>query len=1105
MTDRFSLGDELPSGLLVLEASAGTGKTWSLEGLAVRAIAERELTASQLCVVSFTRLATADLRSRIRRRLVDSAIFLESSETTSTDELHRVLIDGVDASTRALRAQRLRQAVAEFDSASITTIHGFCTRVLASGGADASLPVQDDDDDVVELVDDAIVALIAEHRDEPGWSAPSRDGVLEAVRLRLKLPDARFFTIARGDGDEWLDIDGSVVKFKKGQEDKAIAIEAFVELVERLVAEVIERRATRRLRTNDSILTDARALLRSPKGPGVIAALREAFGLVLIDEFQDTDRVQWDIFQAAFLDEVPGLAIAAPTVVVVGDPKQSIYRFRSAELNAYLEARATAERSTSGAVRSLDTNFRSDPDLLDALEQLFSGFTFGAAEIDFQSVAARPDAPRRGIEHTDTVALQIRDVGGASDRLAWAIDDCVAEVVRLLDHASIDEGGSRRAVKPSDIGIIVRGNPDADAIAAALEVAGVPASSSSSASVLGSEAARQISTFLLALERPSSVGRLRAAALGWFVGDDHRALADRDDEAMGELADRFRTWGAALTGGGLPALMVEVRRAGLPAHLLARPQGDRNLTDLDHIVELLQTVTRGARLTPTAMLAAFESLDRTTGAGDEAVAAELLARRVDRDDQTVTVVTIHKSKGLEFPIVLCPTMYKDRSYPSRLKHAELEVRGERRRTIDTAKLVESKAALFNAVDPVEKEEYTGEDRRLLYVALTRAKHRLVVWWNPGVKSSALRELMDHALDGRTLDELVAESAGTIGVVTLSDRPAKVTWERPADDHGELAAARARRRFDRSWRSWSFTQMTGEDERVRGRAQAVVEVVDVVEHSAGHDEPPVDDVEIESSTTALGPLQDAPRGKTFGVLMHALFERLDFADPDLETTLRDDCARALQYRRLRTTPDVLAAGLLESLSAPLGGPLGSTRLRDLARADRLDELSFDLPLAGFRASQIAEVLVRHLPDDDLMRPWAERVVAGEFDFEVDGMLTGSIDLVARSEIDGEARFWLADYKSNHRGDGDYSVEGLVDTMSHSGYALQATVYSVALHRYLRWRVTDYDPEQHLLGTAYLFVRGMRPENDPADPAGVLWWRVPTAALLELDELFARGDA
>ena len=195
MTERFHLAEPLPEGLLVLEASAGTGKTWSLEGIAVRSIAERGLRASQLCIVSFTRLATADLRARVRRRLAGAAAFLDSDDTSSSDELHQVLIDGIDASERARRARAVRNALAEFDSASITTIHGFCTRVLASGGADASLPISEDDDDVIELAqveDRPDAATYGQPRggskaEQPGVIIGAGDSEIAGADLRQRL------------------------------------------------------------------------------------------------------------------------------------------------------------------------------------------------------------------------------------------------------------------------------------------------------------------------------------------------------------------------------------------------------------------------------------------------------------------------------------------------------------------------------------------------------------------------------------------------------------------------------------------------------------------------------------------------------------------------------------------------------------------------------------------------------------------------------------------------------------------------------------------------------------------------------------------------------
>jgi len=219
-------------------------------------------------------------------------------------------------------------------------------------------------------------------------------------------------------------------------------------------------------------------------------------------------------------------------------------------------------------------------------------------------------------------------------------------------------------------------------------------------------------------------------------------------------------------------------------------------------------------------------------------------------------------------------------------------------------------------------------------------------------------------------------------------------------------------------------------------------------------------------------------------------------------VRERCAELLHYRDLPIGPDALAEGLLVAMAAPLGGPMGGRCLLDLDRSDRLDELGFDLHLADPDARAIAAVVTRQLPGDDPLRSWFVEAAAGAVAVDVAGLLTGSVDLVARTAT---GRYWLADYKSNLLPDGDYSPAAVAAAMAHHGYPLQATLYLVALHRFLRWRLRGYDPDIHLAGAAYLFLRGMDPAASGEGAPGIVWWRPPTAAIEELDRLFATGMA
>jgi len=1095
----FDLAGALPDHLTLIEASAGTGKTYALAALATRYVAEGGVTASELCVVSFTEAATAELRGRVRSRLAEAAAHLADEAPESSDPILAHLAAG-PADHLASRRTGLEAAVADFDTATIATIHGFCSRLVAATGADTTTTVADDRTTIEELINDHFVARHADGS-EP---LTTTDKLARAVELRLRLPDAILHTVTVGDLTK---------KPNANQLTCAEGTQELAALIDTLATETRVRRARARRRTFDDLLTDARAVLTGADGAAVVAALRRRFRVVLIDEFQDTDTVQWDIFRTAFLDGPDPV-----TVVLVGDPKQAIYRFRSAELSAFLRARTFTLRS-GGSVWSLDTNYRSDARLLGALEHVFGGYDFGDDAVRFHPVRAEaPDRPDGLIGAGPPLELRCvpDDFSTVPAARSFVVPDLVTEVVRLLESVQIRDNETPRALRPSDIAVLVRSNVDAAVYADALAAAGVPAASSSSDSVAESAAARQWRTLLRALERPAAIGPARAAMLGWFIEGDATTVAALDDESTAGLLDELRGWSTTLTDGGLAALLAAVRRQGLRQRVLAHRGGARDLTDLDHVAELLQVSTGSRPTSASALLAALDALsDPETADDTEAIAPELLARRIDGDDETVKVLTVHRAKGLEFGVVLCPTLWTAGGSGRAPWHGDIDGT----RMIDTAALLTkpSRAGPFMTVKTADSSEQAAESRRLLYVALTRAKHRLVVWWSPSAQKGAnptpLGHLLTHACGSGATDvdpvALARGSADTIAMSPVAPNDRRGVVSRLGPQTEPLSAAEATRTIDRRWRIWSFTAMKAASQpRFESPTLDVTEAPDRTP-----EEPPAvggtDELDPEDETAATGggveiepgaplPLTGAPGGTAFGTLVHTVLERVDFATPDLRDELRSACAEALRHRRVAVVANDLADALLPALDAPLGGPLGATRLVDLHRADRLDELAFDLPLASFDSRSIATVLARHLPIDDVLRPWAEAAAAGREPVDVAGMLTGSIDLVARTD----GRYWLADYKTNVLPAGKAPAD-LLSVMTHHDYPLQATLYLVALHRYLRWRLPRYDPDRDLVGAAYLFLRGMDPSQPPADSRGVLWWRPPTSALDALDHLLASG--
>ncbi|MCU0272899.1 MAG: UvrD-helicase domain-containing protein [Acidimicrobiales bacterium] len=862
------------------------------------------------------------------------------------------------------------------------------------------------------------------------------------------------------------------------------------------------RRTAANARSFDDLIHDTWELVANHPDPAFLGELRRRYRVVLVDEFQDTDALQWGIFRSAFVHP-------DATVVVVGDPKQAIYRFRSADIAAYVAAVGSARER-----RSLPVNRRSDPALLDALAVVFRDASFGGDAIRFTPVHAPPDTDRQLLSGDGLRPFRIRIVPPVAGQKQGAplatrriVSDLVAEVIRLLEGPARLRGAP---VRRRDVAVLTRSNHDARAVARALIEAGVPAATSSTDSVLETEAAGQWSILLQALERPSSPELARAAALGWFMGVPAVDLAVLDDDGLGRLHDELHRWADAVRRNGVPGLLGVARAAGLHERLLHRPGGDRDLTDVEHIAELLQR--HADSTSPAALLG---TLSRLRTAVDD---ADLVARRIDTDDEAVQILTVHRSKGLEFPIVLCPFLWREpRSHGLATGHDP----DAGSRLIDVGYAVETPDP---AIKALHVQECADEDLRLLYVALTRARHQCVVWW-PSIETSKAEKgplgrilFAPRSTDGglgtidpavptpepsdavQQLRALADRAPACIAVEVVADRPA--VRARPTEPPTDLGVAPFDRVIPDWWRTWSFTGLKPVDEP---SAPAVLVTERGAEDEAGTEEPMPD----AARPAAAGPLSDLPGGTVFGSLVHDILEHTDFASEALETELLAAAAKALRRRPMPVDPAVLARGLAVAIRCPLGGPLGDLALVGLARGDRLDELAFDLPFvrapglspdAGIGLHDIGRVLTVHLPAGDPALPYFTELAGSTGPIRA-GQLHGSIDLVFRTGPTTGRRVWVVDYKTNHLRSG-YGQAALQASMAHSHYLLQAAIYLTATHRYLRWRQPDYRPEAHLGGVAYLYVRGMAGGTGPT-PDGVFWWQPPATAVVALSDLFDRG--
>jgi len=1118
MSDRpdartFALADRLPLGITVLEASAGTGKTHRIASLAARHVAEG-LPLDRLLLVSFTHAATGELRDRVRARLIDAHRALaDLAADIPVDEHDELLVLLAEGPTEVYAA-RLAHAVADFDSATITTTHGFCGEMLRSLGVAGDVDreyrlVEDPASLVRELVADLYVrGFVA--RDPP----ISPDEAREIVRLAIENPTA---PIAAVDPDD-------AIAGVRGQ----LAQAARVQFEQR------KRRAA--VLTFDDLLTRLRAALEGDGGPAIAARLRRRYNVALVDEFQDTDPVQWAIVRRTFAEQEAQL-------VLIGDPKQAVYAFRGADVYEYLAAARGA-----AAHLTLTVNWRSGESLIDAYDALFGNARLGHDEIVYRPVRAAANgqaaqvtgsAPLRFrvIRRTlPSVALTGTGYAETSSARATVVTDLVAEAVAMLDGSATFESreadgraAEPRRLEPHDLAVLVRTRYQAEIVKRALDAAGVPAVLNDRSSVFAGESARQWLRLLEALERPGDMRRARVAVLTPFLGWAPERVATAGAEEWGALQQRLREWADVARVAGVAALTeTMMAEEQLPARLLAHVGGERELTDLRHVAELLHATAEGRG--GIAPLAAWlrRRIDDSDGDGR----AGERPRRLESDAAAVEVLTIHGSKGLEFPVVLCPFLWDQRP-PS--KSAEPvsfhDAAHEDRRTLDVGQA---------------RREERGEELRLAYVALTRARCQAVVWWAGTfyARDSALGRLLfardpDGTVaatgngtppDEEVLSKLAAVAGeapdGCIAVEApeADDLDEVVRWVPPPRAAIELDVARLQRALDESWRRTSYSGIVA--------GQYEQRVASEVEEAAGADDlsagvaAAAAVVEAGGVELAAVPalLEKLPPTARVGTLVHSVLETTDFAADELEAELQRGIDERLARRGVDVgSPAVLAAGLRAAIETPLGALAGGLRLCDLTPADRLDELTFELPLVGgdvpageVTLDAVAAAIEAGLPADDPLAGYAERLADPELRRVLRGYLTGSIDVVARIRQGAERpRFAVIDYKTNRLSRPDepltawhHRPEALAAEMVRGHYVLQALLYSVALHRYLRWRLPDYDPERDVAGVLYLFLRGMTGPDTPVvdgTPCGVFSWRPPTALVERLSDLLETGGA
>lgn len=1157
---------QLPlTGTTLIEASAGTGKTYNIALLYLRLLLETELGVRQILVTTFTDAAAQELKARIRLRVHAAERALAAPGATDDVSVREFLQERVAAVGVERVLARLRLALSELDLAPISTIHGFCRKVLTDFPFDTGVPftlgeIVDERALLRECVEDFwrgrflgkhldpweaafvlgdglgplaahVAVLMAAGSAQLQWdnSVSLRQWWAEFVRanhqsLRELVADGTAFKnaersqlrkalrelIAGVESDDPGRVPWSVLAeqltpakvayaWKKSAttpldqrpdlQSLLAAAPLFQNVARQLrlevalaCAEFVRGELARRLRvrgqtTFTQLIAEVHERLHGVHSDALAERLGTAWPAALIDEFQDTDAQQWAIFQRLYATGAPR------TLVLIGDPKQAIYGFRGGDIHTYLAAR---QGLPAGRVVSIRQNFRSHPALLSALNKLYAlsgAAAFADSGIGYVPVQAGeperwsgyPQALRLRLLHNEQATLALRD--------AQALEACANDIAHLLaDPAQQIDG---RPIAPGDIAVLLDTNRRIVELRDLLKQRGVPVVGGGRSSVIQTVWADDVQLLLHALLNPDDEYAVRGALASALLGVSAADLARmaEDPRAWDEQLQCVADWRALWERRGILAVIENLVLLAAP-RLLARSDGERALTDLRHLGEVLQNAATEC-YGPEELYAWFVRA-RSEGGADEEASREMQLR-IESESARVQLLTVHASKGLQFPIVFLPMAWRYRQEPSASARAQFA------RYHDAAQraCVDLGSPEFAAHKEAEQREDLQERMRKLYVGLTRAERLCQIYAfalpppAAGVKRGELEVWLDAALAAvptaaastpwDALALAVPELAICSEPVGYASHPAPPAADTTRSARTPLPAARAR------YGLYSFTALTSH------APTAIDSNRGAEDESARVPDPQADPDAIENPHPQLLALASV-KGPRFGDAIHQLLELGPGAAHYTQQSAR--IADALLAQAVQLPPEQSAAQL-----TAIATMLERTRASELGRGLSLAtlpataqraEFEFAFVLDQARWGRLPALLQQHG-----MRDWWPLADDGR---TLRGLMKGYVDLV----FEWEGRFHVLDYKTNWLGDrlSGYQGVGLEDAMRTHRYGLQALIYSVALHRYLAHRLPDYRPEQHLGDSWYLFVRALGLGPD----AGVWRRRFPTALIEALDALF-----
>nr|MBF0223406.1 exodeoxyribonuclease V subunit beta [Desulfobulbaceae bacterium] len=1168
------------NGVHLIEASAGTGKTYSITGLYVRLLIEEQLRSEEILVVTYTEAACKELRDAIRSRVSDAFRLCKGRQEGEqdgciNDSFLEELFDNYEKQGKDFSrlSSLLRLAITEFDLSAIYTIHGFCMRVLQDYAFETAFPfetefVENDSQLLQQIIDDywlensprwhplfaaylchskwfpdTLITLIAKllkivmvagpeaisfsSRLDPYtidgvalsrlaelWAAKRQilvDMLESSAALGRAEKSYRIDNLERwfAELDQYFSDDSSLLppinalnrlstgallaSARKGKED-SLPRHDFFDLCDQITVNLdaakngflgmLLEHCQRRLHSLklesglisfDDLLTGVRDALRRPNtGQKFAAGVGRKYPVALIDEFQDTDPVQYEIFETIYL------AGHGQGLFLVGDPKQAIYGFRGADIFAYL----AAAKAQVANVHSLTVNWRSEPGLIRACNCLFEKDhlpPFILPDIEFRSAEAPPQQRRilqidSALSAPMTLAV-FAEQPGIDEAREFVSTWLASQIAILLSGSS---GNKAQFVEPSadgsvkytplaaaDIAVLVRSHKEGQIVKTALAAQGVSAVVQARETVFHGQEAREIELLLEAVQEPFNERCLRAALTTSLLGVTAKDLSEMEeneqwDEWLQRFADYNHVW---LERGVAPMLYELFNKEKSFVRISKRFDSERQLTNVRHLVELLQQAEHEKGLNPQALIKWMKDNRHDPDQGD---ASQI---RLESDENLVQIVTIHKSKGLQYPVVFCPFLWDSRLTNPKTSDYVVYHNEQGRLSVDFD------TADFDDNLLIQQREELAEELRLLYVAVTRAQHRSIINWGRvfsrnkcRTATSALQYLLNDlagelpkgnnlvkALQSffesysaeqwrEFLLELPTRSDGCIQLLNISEQP-EVFAIKPAQTV-ELAPAKVfTKNFNYSSGIHSFSSLHSHAGSFEAEAP---------DHDQNHQ---VVENRIPPSAETMD-MFAFPKGAKAGSCLHAILEKLDFQE-SAEGVIGELVEEQLSFYGFEQTwGAVVTKFLTEMVRVELECQAGNFSLNMISRKQRLDEMEFHYVLPAASEFKLREIF------------YNDQHAKQSGSSALESYMKGFIDLL----FIWNDQFYIVDYKSNFLGNShtDYQRDLLKPVMETAGYDLQYRIYTIALHRYLSTRLPGYSYEKHFGGVYYLFLRGMNPQ-------------------------------